>query len=106
MLIERLMARLRGLEPQRRIIRRCSVSQSQLISSRMAEKEARCPYCVVDDTFHRMMVLSNGRSICEKCGHIVFPHDTAFRCPCPKCLEISCSPRIRKIRRRTLGANE
>jgi hypothetical protein len=104
MLIERLIARLRGLEP-RRIIRRRSVPRSHLIPATMPEKEARCPYCVVDDNFHRMMVLPNGRSICEKCEHIVFPHDTAFRCPCPKCLEISCSPRIRKIHRRTLGAN-
>lgn len=62
------------------------------------EKEARCPYCIVDDKFPPMAVLSNGRLICKNCGHIVFPNDTAFRCPCKKCLEISFSPRVRRLR--------
>ncbi len=66
----------------------------------MAQKEVRCPYCVFDDKFHPMIVLPNGRLICEKCGHIVFPNDTAFRCPCLKCVEINCSPSVRRIRRR------
>lgn len=56
-----------------------------------------CPYCIVNDAFQPMRVLSNGRLICEKCGHIVFPHDTAFRCPCQKCLEINFSPRVRRL---------
>src|ERR1039458_6323365 len=55
----------------------------------MTQKEARCPYCVVAEEFHPMTVLSNRRLICEKCGHSVFPNDAAFRCPCPKCLEIT-----------------
>ena len=62
------------------------------------EKEARCPYCVVDGDFHPMRLLSHDRLICEKCGHIVFPNDTAFRCPCQKCLEIHFSPRVRGLR--------
>ena len=61
-------------------------------------KEDRCPYCVVDHQFHRMMVLTYGRLICEKCGHIAFPNDTTFRCPCAKCLEINFSPRVRRLR--------
>ena len=63
------------------------------------QKEDRCPYCVVDGEFHAMRSLSNGQLICEKCGHIVFPNDTAFRCPCQKCLEINFSPRVRGLRR-------
>ena len=35
-----------------------------------------------------MQVLENGRQICEKCGHIVFPEDGAFKCPCPKCIPL------------------
>jgi hypothetical protein len=60
--------------------------------------EDRCPYCIADDKFHPMTVLSNGRLICKKCGHIVFPNDTAFRCPCQKCLEINFSSRVRELR--------
>ena len=62
------------------------------------EKESRCPYCIVDGDFHAMRLLSHERLICEKCGHIVFPNDTAFRCPCQKCLEIHFSPRVRGLR--------
>ena len=48
----------------------------------MKQEEARRPYCIVDDKFPPMTVLSNGRLICQNCGHIVFPNDTIFRCPC------------------------
>jgi predicted RNA-binding Zn-ribbon protein involved in translation (DUF1610 family) len=46
-----------------------------------------------------MRVLENGRQICEECGHIVFPEDGAFKCPCPKCVEVLISPNIRRLRR-------
>jgi len=62
-------------------------------------REPRCPYCVLGKGFRVMKVLQNGRQICENCGHIVFPNDMAFRCPCPKCLEANFSPRIRRLRR-------
>lgn len=61
-------------------------------------KEPRCPYCIADEKFFPMTVLSNGRLICKNCGHIVFPNDTAFKCPCQKCQEITLSPRVRKLR--------
>ena len=35
-----------------------------------------------------MRVLENGRQIREKCGHIVFPKDKGFWCPCQKCLDV------------------
>ena len=38
----------------------------------------RCPYCVSGTVFREMKVLENGRQICEKCGHIVFPEDRVF----------------------------
>src|SRR5580704_2490457 len=66
--------------------------------TRRKTKEPRCPYCVVGTGFRAMKVLSNGRQICENCGHIVFPKDEAFRCPCQKCLEVVFSPRIRRLR--------
>jgi hypothetical protein len=64
------------------------------------KKEPRCPYCVIEKAFYPMTVLANGRMICKNCGHIVFPNDPAFRCPCSKCLEVELSPRVRRIRRR------
>ena len=59
----------------------------------------RCPYCVLGTVFTEMKVLENGRQICEMCGHIVFPADRAFWCPCQKCLEVRLSPTLRKLRR-------
>ena len=63
-----------------------------------AREDARCPYCIQDDKFRAMNVLSNGRLICGNCGHIVFPDDSAFKCPCLKCVEINFSPKIRRLR--------
>ena len=62
-------------------------------------KQPRCPYCVLGSEFRPMKVLPNGRQICEKCGHIVFPNDRAFKCPRPKCIDVNLSPRIRRLRR-------
>jgi hypothetical protein len=62
------------------------------------KKQDCCPYCIVAGKFAPMTVLSDERLICENCGHIVFPNDSAFRCPCPKCLEINFSPRFRRLR--------
>ena len=45
-----------------------------------------CPYCSSGAKFRAMKVLANDRQICENCGHIVFPDDKAFWCPCQKCL--------------------
>jgi hypothetical protein len=58
----------------------------------------RCPYCILAHHFRAMKVLENGRQICEACGHIVFPEDRAFWCPCQKCLEARLSPRIKSMR--------
>jgi hypothetical protein len=46
------------------------------------ETEKSCPYCVVDGKFRPMTVRSNG-SLCESCGHTVFPNDPVFNCPAP-----------------------
>lgn len=57
---------------------------------------ARCPYCVADGQFRDMRLLENGRQICENCGHIVFPEDRAFWCPCLKCVEARFLPITRR----------
>jgi hypothetical protein len=41
--------------------------------------------------FRTMRVLENGRQICEHCGHIIFPQDYAFWCPCQKCVDVHFS---------------
>lgn len=61
-------------------------------------KIPRCPYCVLDGQFRPLKTLGNGRQICENCGHIVFPEDRAFRCPCQECIKAQFSPRLRSPR--------
>ena len=33
----------------------------------------RCPYCVSDDEFRQMIARSDGRFICNRCGHSAIP---------------------------------
>jgi hypothetical protein len=63
------------------------------------KKEPRCSYCVSGQDFKPTKVLENEQQICKNCGHIVFPYDTAFRCPRPKCMEVQLSPRLRHLNR-------
>jgi len=63
-------------------------------------KQPRCPYCVSGNQFRMMRVVENGRQICENCGHIEFPSDQAFWCPCQKCLAARFSPRMQNMRLR------
>ena len=60
----------------------------------------RCPYCVSGAEFSPMKVLSNGRQICENCGHIVFPDNRVFWCPCQRCTETRLSPTVRGLMNR------
>jgi hypothetical protein len=50
--------------------------------------DLRCPYCVEEDEFKRMVRHFDGRFICSKCGHMVHPA-APFRCTCWKCLQLS-----------------
>jgi hypothetical protein len=65
----------------------------------------RCPYCVSEGQFRVMRVLENGRQICENCGHIIFPEDRTFWCPCQKCLEARFSPKLQKYAEVGPGVN-
>jgi hypothetical protein len=49
--------------------------------------------------FRTMKVLPNGRQICDGCGHIIFPNDRAFKCPCQRRVEVDFSPKLRGLRR-------
>jgi uncharacterized protein (DUF983 family) len=49
---------------------------------------SRCPYCVSGSGFTEMNVLEKRHQICESCGHLVIPGDSALWCPRLKCLEV------------------
>jgi hypothetical protein len=57
----------------------------------MTQKKARRPNFIVDDKFCALNVVSHGRLICKKCGHVVFPDDKDFGCPWARCLEVALS---------------
>ena len=53
----------------------------------MTETEESCPYCVVDGKFRPLTVRSNG-SICESCGHTVFPQRPGIQVSLPRMFEV------------------
>ena len=56
----------------------------------MIERVVRCPYCVLDDEFRRMIVTVDGsRFMCNKCGYMARPYELDFKCFCPKCVELN-----------------
>src|SRR5437879_7743108 len=55
------------------------------------EKKPRGPYWILETQFRAMGVLENRRQICEHCGHIIFPEDQTFWCPCQRCVEVHFS---------------
>jgi rubrerythrin len=54
----------------------------------MVQRVVSCPYCVSDNDF-REMVNFDGRFFCKKCGHMSMPDNPDFKCPCPKCWDLS-----------------
>ncbi len=53
----------------------------------MVEAVDRCPYCVSDSEFLRMMALADGAFVCTLCGHMTIPRED-FKCHCSKCVEM------------------
>ena len=47
----------------------------------------RCPYCT-DGCVFRLMIRREVDFICATCGHVVFPDDAEYKCPCLKCQEL------------------
>ncbi len=90
--LEREEERL-AAEDKKRILQQAA----QKLKSIAHKFPPRCPYCVSETGFVLLKVLENGRQICEKCGHIAFPEDEAFQCPCLKCVEARMSPKIRRL---------
>ena len=46
----------------------------------------RCPFCVADNDFRRMIPVSENRFACVSCCHVTAPKDEAFQCQCLRCI--------------------
>lgn len=55
----------------------------------MTDIVVRCPCCSSGDAFRLMVAVSNGRFVCDKCGHLAIPGDPTFKCACRRCFEQS-----------------
>ncbi len=53
----------------------------------MVEAVVRCPYCVSDSEFLRMVALADGAFECVHCSHMTIPSED-FKCLCSKCVEM------------------
>jgi len=47
-----------------------------------------CPICVTHTTSDGMVQLSDGTQVCKKCGHVIFPLESGFRCECIHCIQL------------------
>jgi hypothetical protein len=45
----------------------------------------RCPYCTVGPDFTPLKAYTDGRFVCDKCGHTVRPGEPNYRCTCRDC---------------------
>jgi len=48
----------------------------------------RCPYCISDSEFRRMVAHVDARHICNKCGHTTRPGDQEYECHCLNCRKV------------------
>jgi len=51
----------------------------------MSDGVVRCPYCVLDGEFRRMLRRSKECYICLSCGHRTSLGLSYVKCACPKC---------------------
>ena len=54
----------------------------------MDERTVRCPFCVQDNDFRRMMPVGDNRFACASCWHVTAPKDNAFQCQCVRCIRL------------------
>ena len=46
----------------------------------------RCPFCVADNDFRRMMPLGGNRYACLSCWHVTALKNKVFQCQCVRCI--------------------
>src|SRR6266446_231534 len=51
----------------------------------------RCPYCVEGKSFKAMVAQGNGGEwhMCVRCGHLIVPTNSSFKCTCAKCVNLT-----------------
>jgi hypothetical protein len=51
-----------------------------------SDSDIRCPYCVDNGNFRRMLRQTGGGwFLCGSCGHLALPSMPLYRCTCGKC---------------------
>jgi hypothetical protein len=60
------------------------------------ECAVRCPYCVPDVEFRRMVAHVDGRHICNRCGLTSHLGAVEYECRYPNCLKLV--PAVRRFR--------
>ena len=73
------------------LVRRLQTKERKAL---MSEEIIRCPYCVPDDHFRRMLPRPEGWFVCPQCGHTAIPEKQEFRCFCQKCGELNRAARF------------
>jgi hypothetical protein len=48
----------------------------------------RCPFCVADNDFRRMMPVGEERYACASCWHVTAPKNKGFQCQCARCIRL------------------
>jgi hypothetical protein len=48
----------------------------------------RCPFCVADNDFRRMMPVGEERYACASCWHVTAPKNKNFQCQCARCIRL------------------
>ena len=65
-------------------------SSSQFLAQgvSMDSRTVRCPYCVADNDFRRMVMVGDNRHICQRCWHVTAPKNKDFQCQCGQCIRL------------------
>jgi len=48
----------------------------------------RCPFCVADNDFRRMIPMGDDRYACANCRHVIAPKEKGFQCQCERCIRL------------------
>jgi hypothetical protein len=49
----------------------------------------RCPFCIDTHNFKLMTRRVDERwFLCPRCGHVVVPENSLYRCPCSRCIDL------------------
>ena len=56
-----------------------------------------CPYCVDGGQSMPMSTRSDGNwFVCDRCGHLMLPHNPMYKCRCARCVPTVQAPKIQR----------